>query len=182
MTVSSGIDIVHGTGGSYSLLRLCYYALATIYWLSTYLALADGQSLCGRAWLVTAPMVAVILLLSGVGSLLGNGLVSLDAPVSRSSKLVELLTGCADVVVALTLLTAWSVFWSRFLNHPQWGVRLTLLAEILFAGTALTAVSLAITTRGTDSGLLVITAVLAGIVVIIRGADRIKKLARRIQV
>ena len=169
IAVFGGGDVVN------SVLLLGYSVPLLIYMGSGYVALEYGSSISGRAWLVSAPVVAAAILLFSV----------FDPRVlwpASTSKLVGALETAGGVVAALYVLTTWLVFWTTFFGRRRRGVVLVLSAEILSAGYILAAIALAVVSAGEETDPLVILVVVLGIGVVVRATDRVARLVRRLQV
>jgi hypothetical protein len=174
-SVQSGIDVLReGQPGDAVLKTIMFLSLAGA---AGGYAISFGleHPLGGRLWLTFAPVLSVTISLTA-GDLLPNT----DTPSTVSLK--DTLTALVYFVVALAILGGWLVFLLVYAAKYRWATALSFVCEALTVVMVLGGVALALVSGGTENSMLIMSAVVIGLAVAVRGVTRLKKLAKILRV
>jgi hypothetical protein len=179
VVIASGVgqakDLIAGHSGEYAAVQTgLSFSLAGIFG-GTALGFVQENPLGGKLWLTFAPISSVLLLLVGRSILSG-------ANPSSTSRLADVLLAFVNFVIAVGTLAGWLVFLLEYVGRYRWATALTIFCEILFVVVVVAGVALALATHGTDSSLLAMVAILITLAIVVRGVNRLKKLARILRV
>ncbi|TDD54107.1 hypothetical protein E1286_06295 [Nonomuraea terrae] len=129
----------------------------------------------GRLWLAAAPLSSVAVVLSG-------GLLLSGANPGPVSRLADVVHAFGLFVTALGVFAGWAVFLLRHTGRHRSALGLTILCELMFIAVVAAGIVLALVSRGQQSGVLIMLLVVIGLAVLVRGANRLKSLARTLRI
>ncbi|MDQ4034028.1 MAG: hypothetical protein M3332_18000 [Actinomycetota bacterium] len=167
-------SLVGGEPVRSSLFQIFLSGVFAVFFGGLTVGLINQSSVYGRLWIISSPLFALVVLVSGFATI--------TSAYSNEFLPGANISGLVNILIGLIIFVQWSSFLASAMESYRIATKLVFIGELGLALVVLGAVVLFVFSGGERSGLLVVLALILGITVIARGAGRIRKLFRALQV
>ncbi|PZG16399.1 hypothetical protein [Nonomuraea aridisoli] len=173
--LSAGVRAVAGVPAAgdrpYAVVEAAVFLLLAVFFAGLALGFTLEHPLAGRLWLAAAPITSATV--AAYGGLLLSG-----AHPASGSRLADVVQAFVQFATAPGVSAGWAVFLLRHTGRHRSALGLIIVCELMFVAVVGAGIVLAVVSRGQQSGVLIMLLVLIGLAVLVRGANRLKSLAR----